>query len=93
MEQNENCAVKHGKFNPLVLQELADDAELIEVGRKAIEDRLIEWRDDRLSELGRGNGFVVREVDGTDSTTIRFGPETGLKIAIKAMAEHLTQNV
>ncbi len=59
--------------------------ELLEIGRKAIEDALIEWRDDRLSMFTRGNGLVIREKDGKDSSTIRFGPETALRIGLKAM--------
>ena len=62
--------------------------ELLEIGRKAIEDVLIEWRDSRLSEFTRGNGVVIREKDGKDSNIIRFGPETALKIGIKAMLKH-----
>lgn len=60
------------------------DAEL-EVGRKAIEDALIEYRDSRISEPFRGNGLVIREKDGTESSVIRFGPETALRIGIRAM--------
>lgn len=70
----------------------ANDKELLEVGRKAIEERLIEFRDSRFSELMRGNGLVIREKDGKDSSIIRFGPETALYIGLKAMAEHLAAN-
>ena len=59
--------------------------ESLEIGRKAIEDVLIEWRDNRLSECNRGNGLVIREKDGKDSSIIRFGPETALRIGISAM--------
>jgi len=69
-----------------LLNEVADNDELLEVGRKAIEDELIEWRDNRLSMFNRGNGLVVREKDGKDSSVIRFGPETALKIGLKAIA-------
>ncbi len=69
-------------------KELAEpSAELLEIGRKAIEDVLIEWRDDRLSMLGRANGLVIKEKDGGDSSIIRFGPEMALKIGLKAMAQ------
>jgi len=67
---------------------LAD--ELLEVGRKAIEDTLIEFRDGRLSEPFRGNGLVIREKDGKDSSIIRFGLETALRIGIKAMLQKLS---
>lgn len=76
------------------LRELADDYELLEVGRKAIEDQLIEMRDSRMFIIRQGagnNGFVVRERDGKPSEVIRFGPEVGLQIAFRAMAEHLSK--
>jgi hypothetical protein len=66
---------------------LAKNEELLEVGRRAVEKMLVEFRDSRLSEQ-RGNGLVIKEKDGTLSSTIRFGMETALKIAFKAMAEH-----
>lgn len=68
---------------------LEPNVKLLEIGRKAIEDALIDWRDNRLSEFTRGNGLVVREKDGKDSSIIRFGPETALKIGMKAMGETL----
>ncbi len=73
------------------LRRLADDQQALwEVARSAIEDALIEWRDDRLSMPMRNNGFVVKEKDGTASDVIRFGPETGVRIALLALADHLT---
>lgn len=75
----------------MTLDEIAEDDRLIEVGRKAVEDMLIVWRDARLSELGRGNGFSVREKDGSPSSVIRFGTAFGLQIALRAMAKHLGQ--
>ncbi len=67
--------------------------ELLEVGRKAIEDTLIKWRDARLSQMLRGNGFVVKEKDGSASSIIRFGPEDGLRIAIMAIIKHLQKEL
>jgi len=46
------------------LDAVANDANLLEIGRKAVEDALIEWRDDRLSMPTRGNGLVICEKDG-----------------------------
>jgi hypothetical protein len=69
-----------------VVESLLTDG-LLEVGRKAIEDMLVEWRDARLSEFNRGNGLVIRERDGRDSDVIRFGSETALRIGIKAMLQ------
>ena len=91
--------VHGGLINPLLLaqaeisfkagiREVVEPSdELLEIGRKAIEDVLIEWRDSRLSEFTRGNGLVIREKDGRNSTIIRFGPETALKIGLKAMRQ------
>ena len=72
---------------------ISDDDAMLEIGRQAIEDALIEWRNERLSEPTRGNGLVIREKDGSDSSIIRFGPETALRIGLKAIAAHLTANV
>lgn len=68
------------------LSDVAADEELLEVGRRAIEVSLVQFRDGRISELGRGNGLVIREANGLDSSVIRFGPETALRIGLKAMA-------
>lgn len=74
------------------LSKIYEDTALLEVGRKAIEQTLIEWRDSRLSEFMRGNGLVIREKDGTDSSVIRFGPETALRIGLMAIEEHLKKD-
>ena len=71
------------------LKEIINNKHLLEIGRKAVEDVLVEWRDARLSEFPRGNGLVIRERDGKDSSIIRFGPETALRIGLKAIIEHL----
>lgn len=76
------------KENAKLLRRIAVNPELLEIGREAIEDALIEHRDMRLSAL-RNNGFVCKEKDGTPSAIIRFGPETGIIIALKAIAAHL----
>jgi hypothetical protein len=61
--------------------------EQLEIGRKAVEDVLIEWRDERLSALGRNNGLVIRERDGRDSSIIRLTIEDALRIGLKAIAK------
>lgn len=63
------------------------DETALEVARLAVEDALIDFRDSRISILGRGNGFVVREKDGTESGVIRLGTREGLRIAIHAYLE------
>lgn len=77
--------LKHRQAGTREVMEPSD--ELLEIGRKAIEDVLVDWRDNRMSEFNRGNGLVIREEDGRDSNIIRFGPETALKIGLKAMGQ------
>ncbi len=67
--------------------------ELLEIGRKAIENVLIKWRDGRLSEFTRSNGLVIREKGGGDSSIIRFGPETALRIGMEAMGRALKRSI
>lgn len=71
------------------LRQLADNDHMLEVGRQAIENALVQYRDGRISELGRGNGLVIREKDGCHSDVIRFGPEQALRIGLRAMAVEL----
>lgn len=75
----------------VVLRQIADDNSLLEVGRKAIEDALIDWRNRRLSCLQRNNGLVIREADGGESSMIRHGPEYAMRIGIRAIADHLAR--
>jgi len=69
------------------LESVANNDVLLEVGRKAIEDVLIDFRDSRMSMLGRGNGLVVCEKDGTASSVVRLGPEAALRIGLLAIAK------
>lgn len=71
------------------LKEIIESPELIEVGRKAIEDELIEMRDSRIGILNRGNGLVVRERDGSPSDIIRLGTDHALLIGFKAILKHM----
>jgi hypothetical protein len=79
-------------FKSKILSDIAENEELLEVGRKTIEDTLVEWRDNRLSSFLRNNGLVIKEKDGTDSHVVRFGPETALRIGLRAIAERLRTN-
>lgn len=72
-----------------LLRNIANRKDLLEIGRKAVEDVLIDWRDSRLSLLNRGNGLVVCERDGGHSDIIRMGAETAIKIGLEAIAKHL----
>lgn len=53
----------------------------------AVEDALIDLRDLRVGVLGRANGFVVNERDGTPSGIMRLGTRDGLRIGIRAYLE------
>jgi len=67
------------------LKRIYENPQMLEIGRKAIEDVLIELRDSRISMMTRGNGLVIREVDGNPSSIIRLGPEDALRIGLKAI--------
>jgi hypothetical protein len=81
--------VKQKGFLMINLLEIANDETLLEIGRKAIEDALIEMRDSRISQPHRANGLVCREKNGTTSDVIRFGPETALRVGLQAIANYL----
>ena len=76
-------------MKPELLRSLAENEELLEVGREAVENALLGLRDSRLSILDRGNGLCIREKDGTPSSLIRLGTESALSIALKAIADKL----
>lgn len=67
---------------------LSRNDELLEVGRRAVEDALIDMRDSRMSMM-RNNGLVVKERDGSPSSIIRLGTEQAISIALAAMAERM----
>jgi len=69
----------------MTIDELLADPEALERGRKAVEDTLISFRDSRISTIGRGNGAVVCEPDGTPSHIIRMGIDDVLHIALTAI--------
>lgn len=81
--------MEYTKGELATIQKLANDDELLEVGRKAVEDVLVEWRNSRISMCLRGNGLVIRERNGGASSIIRMGPEQAMKIGLKAIAEHI----
>lgn len=74
------------------LRSLSDDAETLwTVARAAIEDELVEWRDAGRFVL-RNNGLTIKYADGTPSDIIRFGPEAAVRIALRALADHLEES-
>lgn len=74
------------------LNKIALNKKLLwEIGRSAIEDELVEWRDTRRFTLGRNNGLTIHEKNGSSSSIIRFGPEHALKIGLLAIAQHLNK--
>lgn len=74
------------------IHELLKKPELLEVGRKAVEDQLVEMRDARISQLFRGNGLVIKEKDGSESSLIRLGTDDAIRIALQAIEEYLGKN-
>lgn len=72
------------------LEDIANNEELLEIGRLSVENELIQLRNLRIFQI-RNNGLVIKEEDGTGSNVIRFGPETCLKIGLQAIAKHLSK--
>lgn len=72
-------------------EKLPVDAAALEAARLAVEDVLIEFRDERISVLNARNGFVVREYDGTESSLIRLTTRDGLRIGISAYLAALAE--
>lgn len=60
------------------------DPAALTMAHLAVEDRLIEMRDSRLSVIGPRNGFVVNEKDGSPSPMLRMGTREGLELGIAA---------
>lgn len=71
------------------LDELADDPAAVAAAHREIQAVLVELRDSRFSLLGRGNGLVIRERDGTDSASIRMSTPEAVRVALRAIAGHL----
>lgn len=72
------------------LRRLADDNNLIyNVGRRSVENALVDLRDSRISIMGRNNGLVIREKDGEESSTIRLGTDMAIAIALRSIADHI----
>jgi hypothetical protein len=63
--------------------EIEIDDEALEVARKTVEDALVERRDSHMFMIG-GNGFHIRNYDGSDSSIMRMSTAMGLSLGIKA---------
>lgn len=60
------------------------DETALTAAHLAIEDALVDFRDNRISVLGPANGFVIKERNGDPSGVLRIGTRDGLRIAITA---------
>jgi len=78
-------------LDPTQLIAVANNSELLEVGRKAVEDALVGLRDDGIMAI-RNNGLVIRDRNGAHSSIIRFGTEDAICLGLKAIAKHLASN-
>lgn len=57
--------------------------QALELARQVVEQTLIDLRTSRISHLTGGNGFVIREVDGSESSMMRLRTKDGLRIGIE----------
>jgi hypothetical protein len=64
------------------VEEISEEA--LTAAHLAVEDALVEFRDERISVLGPANGFVIRERDGQPPPIMRLGTRDGLRIGIAA---------
>lgn len=71
------------------LRAIAEDRDLLNVAHRRIEAALIDFRDNRISVPDCGNGLVVREADGSWSSTIRMTVPEALRMALKAIADEV----
>lgn len=71
------------------LRKWVEDPAAMERARHRVEDELVEWRDAGRFMLRR-NGLAIHERTGEASGIIRFGFETGLRVAVLAEIEHIT---
>jgi hypothetical protein len=62
--------------------------EELEIARKAIEDKLIDFRDSRISMPMAANGLVVHERNGDPSDLIRLTIVDALNIGLSAIQAH-----
>jgi hypothetical protein len=60
------------------------DEDALTAAHVAVEDVLIDLRDEGIGTLGCANGFVVNNRDGSPNPIVRLGTRDGLRIAIKA---------
>ena len=72
------------------IENIINNDELLEIARVAIENKLLELRNSRISVL-RANGLVIREKDGSNSDIIRMGSECAIITGLKAILDYLEQ--
>jgi hypothetical protein len=60
------------------------DQAALTAAHKAVEDVLVDLRDNGISTLECANGIVIRSRDGEPSPVIRIGTREALEIGIKA---------
>jgi hypothetical protein len=69
----------------MTIEELLNNPNAMEKARKAIEDTLVDLRDSRIGIIGRGNGLVIKEKDGTASSIIRLTTLDAIRIGLEAV--------
>lgn len=74
------------------LRKLAADPIAIQTAHIALEDELIELRDDRISLPFRANGLVIREKNGQASDAIRIPTDEAVRRVLKILAEYVDTN-
>lgn len=65
------------------MAEIEIDDVALEIARREVEDVLVDFRDNGRFMIG-GNGFVIRNQDGSPSEIMRLSTAFGLRTGIKA---------
>lgn len=76
-----------------LLKSITEDNVLMTIAHLAIEEELIQLRDDGMWLGMHANGFTCNNRDGSPSGVMRFGTRHGLVLALEAIAESTPEQV
>ncbi len=62
--------------------------EVLALLHLAIENELVDLRDEQIWVKGPANGFVIKTREGFDSDVIRLGTRDGLLVALRRFCGH-----
>jgi hypothetical protein len=69
-----------------LLRAISENSDLLTLAHLAVEDELADLRDRHMWVGIHGNGLVIKERDGNESSIIRLGTREGIRMALAALA-------